>query len=154
MSYCYVTGTYNQYPSHYGPPGQYLQSFSSSANFEQDGNSIQNSPPAPIDPLNWDYDIFTPSFGSVAQVSTIVPIQTNSSSAVPLLPHSYFDIVASSRALPVAAPVPVPHAALTKAALRNMMLFDDKGNIYRIPFDKEAELTWTLSLRQRKLHLY
>ena len=150
MSYCYVTGAYNQYPSHHGP--QYAQS---SSNFEQEGNSIQNFPPAPIDFLHWD-GFFTSNTNSVAQVSTTRPIQTNISSAVPLLPHSYFDTVAnSSRALPVAAPVPVPHAALTKAALRNMMSFDDKGNIfYRIPFDKETDLAWTHHLQDKENHTH
>ena len=120
MPYCYVTGTYNRYPSHHGP-------FSSSANVEQ---GFQKSPQAPIDFLNWDD---SPSTGSVPQASATLPVQT-SLSAVPLLPHSYLDLVTnSSRTLSVAAPVPVPHAALTKAALETMMSFDDKGNIYRIP---------------------
>ena len=126
---CYSTGTYNQYPSH-GP--QYEQSFSSSTNVEQGEFSFQNFPPAPIDFLYWN-DFFLTPHSSLAQASaTLRPIQT-SLSALPVLPHSYLDIVAnSSRTLPVAAPVPVPHAALTKAALRTMMSFDDKGYIYRI----------------------
>ena len=143
MSYCYNTGTYNQYPSPYGP--QYVQSFPSFANFEKEEFSIQNFPPASIDFLNWDDFFLTPSAlaGSVAQVSTTLPIQTKSLSAVPLLPHSYLDIFAnSSRTFPVAAPVPVPHAALTKAALRTMMSFDldDKGKHLPYSFGKEAEL--------------
>ena len=125
MSYCYRTGTYNQHPSHY------VQSFSSSANFGQG----EYFPPVAVDFLNWDDFFLTPSTDSVA-----LPIQT-SLSAVPLLPHSYLDIVAnSSTALPVASPIPVPHAALTKAALRTMMSFDDKGNNYRISLIKK--LNW------------
>ena len=130
MPYCYVTGKYNQYPSHNGP--QYYDAFSS-ANVEQ---GSQKFPLAPIDFLHWDDSFLTPSTGSVAQASAILPIQTRLS-AVPVLPQSYLDPVAnSSRTLSVAAPVPVPHAALTKAALRTMMSFDDKGNIYRIPLTK------------------
>ena len=143
MSYCYSTGTYNQYPSHYRP--QFVQSFSSSANVEQGEFLSQKFPPlaAPIDFLNWDDFFLTPSAtsGSVAQVSATLPIQTNSLSTVPLLSCSYLDIVANnSRALPVAAPVPILHATLTKAALRSMMSFEDKGNIYRIPLTKK--LNW------------
>jgi hypothetical protein len=116
----------------------YPSYYASSTNVEQGEFQFQNFPPAPaIDFINWPGDDFflTPSTGSVA-----LPIPT-SLSAVPVLPHSYLDFVAnSSRVLPVAAPVPVPHAALTKAALRTMMSFDDKGNIYNIPLTKK--LNW------------
>lgn len=128
MSYSHSTGTYNQYPS---------QSFSSSTNVEQGEFPFQNFPAARIDSINWpgDDSFLTPSTGSV-----VLPIQ-NSLSAAPVLPRSYLDLVInSSRALPVAAPVPVHHAALTKAALRTMMSFDDKGNILPHFFDEEAEL--------------
>ena len=142
--YCYSTGKYNQYLSHYRP--QYVQSFSSSTNVEQGPREylLQNFPLAPIDFLNCPRDDFflTPSAasGSVTQVSATLPMSTNSLSTVPFLPRS-LDIVANnSRALPVAAPVPVLHAALTKAALRSMMSFDYKGNIYCIPLT--AKLNW------------
>ena len=119
-----------------------MQSFASSAKAEQEEFSFQKFPPAPNDYLNWDVSFLTPNTGSqaVAQASATLPIQT-SLSAAPVLPHSYLDIVANgSRSLSVAAPAPVPHAALTKAALRTMMSFDDKGNIYRIPLTKR--LNW------------
>jgi hypothetical protein len=106
--------------------GTYYQSFSSSANVEHGDFPFQNYPPVPIDFINWPGD---DSF-----------LTSSSLSAMPILPHSYLDLVASSRVLPVAAPIPVPHAALTKAALRTMMSFDDKGNILPLSFDEKAEL--------------
>jgi hypothetical protein len=129
--------SYNQYPSQHG---SYVQSF---ANVEQGEFPFQDFPPAPIDFINWDDSFLTASTGSVTGTSVALPIQT-SLSAAPVLPHSYFDLVAnSSRNLPVAAPIPVPHAALTKAALRTMMSesFNDKGNSnYHIPLTKK--LNW------------
>jgi hypothetical protein len=130
MSYCHSTGKYH-YGSRYVP-------FSSSENVEQ--GELQNCPPAPIDFFNLDGFFFTPSTGSVAQAPATLPLQT-SLSAVPLLPHSYFEIIPNiSRPLPVAAPVPVLHAAVTKATLRTMMSFDDKGRIYYTPLTKK--LNW------------
>ena len=149
MSYCYTAGTYNRYPSLYG--SQYVQSFSSSANFDQGEISIQDFRPSPSDFFNWDDLLLPPSAGSVAQASATLPIQTNTLSSVPLLPHSYLDIGPNhSRALSVAAPVPVAHAALTKAALRTMMSLDDKGNIYRISLEKK--LNWHERYLQDKVN--
>ena len=124
MSYYYSTGTYNQCHPQYA----------SSANVEQVESSFQNCPPAPKPPINFLYwnDPFLTPRSYLAPASATLPIQT-SLSAVPVSPHSYLDVANKSRTLPVAAPVPVPHAALTKAALRTMMSFDDKGNITAFP---------------------
>ena len=136
--YCYSTGTYNQYPSHHGP--QYVQCCSSSANVEHGEFSFST---APIDFLNWDDSFLTPSTGSVTSVTQVLKYSSTQASATlpiqtSLLPHSCLDIVtSSSRTLSVAAPVPVPHAAQTKAALRTTMSFDDKGSIYSIHLTKK-----------------
>ena len=134
-----VNGTYAQYPFHCG--SQYAQYSSSSVDasltIEQRECSIQDSiPPAPSDFLNCD-DSFITSFlpsSSLAQASATFPIQNGFSD---MLPHSYLDIFANtSGTLPVAAPVPIPHVTRTKAALRTMLSFDDKGSVYRIPLTR------------------
>lgn len=134
---------YPQHPFYHG-----LQSSAGTGprTIEQGGYPIQNIPPVPI-------DSFLPrlSTGSyVTQASTNVLIQN---SLTDTLPPSYLDIY--SRPLPVAAPVPVPHAAQTKAALQTMMSFDKSSHLNRILFwqakkngmdDKKKILVMTLLL--------
>ena len=141
-----LTRIYPQYPSHHNL--QYAQSFSSFADtgtstIEQGVEySIQDFPPAPIDFLNWDNSFLTSvvTSSSAAQASANLPTASLQNSLSGMLPHSYLDIVSnSSRTLPVATPVPVPHAARTRAALRTMLSFGDKGSVYHIPL---TSLNW------------
>ncbi|KAF8806611.1 hypothetical protein BYT27DRAFT_7257317 [Phlegmacium glaucopus] len=107
MSYYYNIDELSHHSFHYA---QSLLSFA---------EGTQNFPPAPIGFLNWDNP-----FNSVAQASANLPISLPQNSLSDMLP---LEIVANSlRTLPVAAPVPVPHATRTKAALRTMLSFGDK----------------------------
>ena len=121
-----LNAAYLQYPSgfHYAP--QYAQSFSYPADAGAIEQGIQNAPPTLV-------DSFLASFprNYVAPTSANLPIQT-SWSDMPALQGPYPDIVADNEArtsLSLAAPVPVFHAARTKAALRIMMSFDDDKGI-------------------------
>ena len=101
------------------------------SNLEQGQYPTQNFPPAAVNLLDWN-DSFLRSFiqsNSISQASATLPIQTSTPATLPLC--SYLDIIVgnNSGTLSVAAPVPVPHATRTKAALRTMMSFDDQGSV-------------------------
>lgn len=134
-----LNGTYTQYHG-----SEYTPSGGAGTQVIERGLGEYSNQPAPVDFVNWE-DWFLTSVvpsDSLAQSSANLPATLLQNCLSPgTRPHSYLeDVIDSSRNLPVAAPVPVPHAARTKAALRTMLSFGDKGSVYL--YSSEKKLNW------------